>query len=108
MADRKKFVILARDGAGSGPLRAQLYAAHRARLDAGDADVTIDASGPLFDPDGSSDTPSGSLLIVSASGIAEVRAFSERDPFYTERVWESVDIHAFDARRWNNSAGKDS
>jgi uncharacterized protein YciI len=102
MADEKRFVVVARDGANSEADRARLYDAHRARLSVLD-NVTIDAAGPLFAADALPESPRGSLFIITAPDVDVVWDFVKADPFYFGHVWESVDVHQFIPRRWRTS-----
>ena len=86
------FVIYAKDKADSKQARATSMDAHRAYL-TGIID-TIRTAGVLLDEAGVS---VGSMFVIEAPDKASVEAVVAREPFVTQGVFESVEVHAF---RW--------
>ncbi|WP_322050639.1 YciI family protein [Paraburkholderia bannensis] len=85
------YVIYCMDDPSTPNARDQHYAEHRAHLAA--ATVKLLVCGPLTAV--SSEKRVGSMLLVEADDISDVKAFAERDPFYVNRVWNDVQIHPF-------------
>lgn len=84
-----QYVLLCRDAAGAPELRARFREEHVAHV-RGSGMVRL--AGPLTDEAGG---VIGSLLIVEATELAAVQAFSQTDPFQRQGVYESVDILPF-------------
>ena len=97
---RSYFAIWARDRPGMLAERTRVREAHRARLREGAPGVRVVLGGPTTDADGAMD---GSLLVVEANDIAEVRAFVAGDPYVLAGVYalESVEI-----RPWSWGIGR--
>lgn len=75
-------------------LRLANYEAHKSHLST--ASVRSVVSGPLLAEDG--ETMIGSLFIVEAGSLGDVRAFVEADPFRKAGVWSEIEIHRFHLR----------
>jgi uncharacterized protein YciI len=85
------FVRIAWNAPDSQAARDRHFPAHKAHL-ASDGSL-VAQSGPLFDRDGAR---VGALMIFEAADIAEVEAFSARDPFVVNGVYDDVRILRFD------------
>lgn len=85
------FVIYCTDDPATPNAREEHYPAHRAHLAA--ATVKLMVAGPFTEVAG--ERKIGSMLVVEANSIEDVRAFAQRDPFYVHRVWNSVQIHPY-------------
>jgi uncharacterized protein YciI len=83
------FAVYALDKPDAGLLRAELGDAHRARLRGHDHPVEVVIAGPLLDEAGN---PIGSLIVIEAASIGDVRAFMDADPYILNGVYESADI----------------
>ena len=83
------FVVIGRDVAGSGEKRAAVRDRHlasaRPLTDAG----RIRFAGPLRDEAGG---PCGSVLVLEFDSLGEARAFAESDPYWTEGVFDSLEV----------------
>lgn len=90
------FMIFAQDRVDSLPLRITNREAHRARLDALQAENRILTAGPLpivpSDPDQGF---SGSLILAAFETLADAKAWAEEDPFMIAGVYESVDVRPY-------------
>jgi uncharacterized protein YciI len=86
------FVRIAYNAPDSGEARAQYFPAHKAHLETGGALVI--QSGPLFAT--ADDARVGALMIFDAPSLAEVEAFSARDPFIVHGIYDDVRILRFD------------
>lgn len=82
------FVIIGRDGAEAKALRPKLRPAHLEHLAGLDRVGRIVLAGPLTDG-------AGSLIVLKAETIEEVRAVAKRDPYVTGGVFASFEIHPF-------------
>ena len=90
------FMILANDIADSAELRAKHREAHRARIEAMQAEGRILTAGPLpVDPERSDLGLSGSLIVASFDDIDAARRWAESDPFRHGGVYESVDVRHY-------------
>jgi uncharacterized protein YciI len=89
------FAVHAIDKPGALPLRLELYAAHRAYLENGEALVTVVLSGPLQSDDG--EVMVGSFFLIDAPDRATVTAFAKADPF-ANGVWGDIQITRFHRR----------
>lgn len=70
------------------------YPAHKAHLErTADFGINIVMSGPLVKDDG--ETPMGSMFVIEAPNKAAVEAYQKADPFYTAKVWQSINLTAF-------------
>ncbi|WP_447588060.1 YciI family protein [Aquipseudomonas campi] len=88
------YAIHCLDHANGVDLRLANYDAHKAYLAAASVQTVI--SGPLLGADG--ETMIGSLFVVRADDIEQVRAFNSNDPFAKANVWARVDINPFNMR----------
>ena len=86
-----QFAIYCVDKPNALDLRMATRAAHLAYLEAKPIDIVI--AGPLLDDSGN--TMKGSLFIVEADDAAQVRRFSEADPYCIAGLFERVEIHGF-------------
>jgi uncharacterized protein len=85
------FAVWARDRDGMLAVRQQVREAHRARLRApAPHAVTVVLAGPLNGGDGQ--TMNGTLLVVQAESLADVRRFVDADPYTQAGVYGPVDI----------------
>jgi uncharacterized protein YciI len=98
------FVIHCLDRGDALPRRLALYDAHKSYL--ASAPVRSVVSGPLLASDG--ETMIGSLFIVEADDIDEVRRFNSADPFHGADIWADVNIHPFLMRVDNRPAKTDA
>ena len=85
-----QFAIYCVDKPNALELRMATRAAHLAYLESKPIQIVI--AGPLLDD--SSDMR-GSLFIVEADDIAQVRRFSEADPYRKAGLFERVEVHGF-------------
>lgn len=85
------FVIYCQDDPATPGAREANYPAHRAHLAA--ATVKLLVAGPFTEVN--SDRKIGSMLVVEADSIEDVRAFAQRDPFFVNSVWNNVQIHPY-------------
>lgn len=89
------FVVFGTDKPGMQETRAATRATHREYLRSPDKHpVTVRAGGPTLSQDGAS--MNGTLLIVEADDIDQVRAFVADDPYSRAGIFASVEI-----RPWN-------
>lgn len=88
------FAIHCIDHPGKVEDRLAHYDAHKAYLAAASLAQVI--SGPLLA--GDHETMIGSLFVVEAEGIEEVRAFNAADPFNRAGIWREINIHPFSMR----------
>lgn len=91
-------VVIAADKPGMEALRAQTKERHKRHLDGCAPGLRVLQSGPLLGPDGGE---RGSLVVVQADSVADVRAFIEADPYSEAGLFASVQIHPWDWRRGN-------
>jgi len=92
------FVIHATYRKDGMPTRAKFYRAHRIHLDQAEShNVNVVTAGTLVADDG--ETPVGSVFVVEAASRAAVDAFTRSDPYHVNRVWETVQIHAYNKKR---------
>lgn len=89
------FLVLGTDKPGMEAVRKEVRPAHREYLrNPGRHAVVTRVGGPTLHDDGA--TMNGTLLIVEADGIEQVRAFVADDPYGRSGLFQSVDI-----RPWN-------
>lgn len=86
------FCVYALDKDGAGDARAARRPAHRERLRVHDHPVCVRIGGPLLDTAGAM---IGTLLIVEAEDIDDVRRFVDGDPYSEAGVYAAVDIRPF-------------
>lgn len=84
-----QYAVYALDKPDAGPLRAQHRDAHRARLRDHDHPVEVVIAGPLLDD---AENPIGSLFVIEAASIGDVRAFMDADPYILNGIYQSADI----------------
>jgi uncharacterized protein YciI len=82
------YVIIGRDSSEAKDLRPKLRPAHLDHLGTLDRDGRIKLAGPLTDG-------AGSLIVLEASSVEEVRDIADRDPYVKGGVFASVEIHPF-------------
>lgn len=87
-----RFIIYSCDKEGALEIRKANRDAHLAFL-AMEAPVTVLSAGPWLDDFG--ETMKGSLLIVEADTLDEVRTWLTADPYAKAGLSESVTIHPF-------------
>jgi uncharacterized protein YciI len=85
------FLRLCLDKPGAASIRDAHRAAHRAYLTS--PPVTIVQAGPLLDEDGGM---IGSMIIVDAESLNEVRAFHEGDPFTKIGLFQTAHLVRWD------------
>jgi uncharacterized protein YciI len=88
------YAIHCLDHQGAVNKRLENYEAHKAYLAKGLVKTII--SGPLLAED--NDTMIGSLFVVEADSLDQVRDFNANDPFQHAGVWATVNIHPFNKR----------
>jgi uncharacterized protein YciI len=81
------FVWIGRDREGSAEARARVRPAHLEQLRAHTPKIRF--AGPLRDADG---TPRGSVIVIEAATLAEVRALAAADPYAREGVFASWEV----------------
>ncbi len=81
------FVWIGRDRDGSAETRARVRPAHLEALRPLAARIRF--AGPLRDEHG---TPRGSVIVLEAASLAEVREIAARDPYATHGVFASTEI----------------
>lgn len=86
------YSIYALDKDGMAETRAANRPDHRERLRSHDHPVQVHIGGPLLNDVGGM---IGTLLIVEADGIEDVRRFVEGDPYNAAGVYASVEIRPF-------------
>ncbi|USI73343.1 YciI family protein [Sphingomonas morindae] len=83
----KPFMILARDHADAGTLRAETRPRHLAYLKT--LGERILRAGPLLDPAGA---PQGSLILAEFDGLDAARAFAAGDPYAEAGLFASLEV----------------
>ncbi len=81
------YAIKCRDKPNSKEKRMAGLKAHLAHMDEVFDRVSIAC--PLYDEEGGF---AGSMLVISATDMADARAFIEGDPYYNSDIWESIEI----------------
>jgi uncharacterized protein YciI len=88
------YAVWASDRPGMLATRMRVRDAHRARLrDPGAHPVKVVAGGPTLDEADAS--MSGSLLVIEADSLGDVRAFLAEDPYQREGVYARVEVRAW-------------
>jgi len=82
------YTIVCRDKPGSKTTRMARLTDHLAHIDTVYDRIKIAA--PLRD-DADEDF-TGALLVVTATSVADARAFIEADPYFKADIWESVQV----------------
>ena len=86
------FVVFNTDKPGALATREATRPAHRVHLREHKHKVKLHHAGPTLTEDGKMN---GTLLVVEADDIAEVRAFVSDDPYSKAGIFEKVDIRPF-------------
>lgn len=93
------YVVWASDRRGALALREQVRPSHRQRLRAPSPHaVKVLAAGPTLQVEDG--TMNGTLLVVWAASVQDVRAFLDDDPYQRSGVYASVEI-----RHWHCGLG---
>ena len=87
--DTTYFAIWVRDRPGMLEERRRVREAHRARLLQGTPGVRVVLGGPTLDDAGDM---TGSLLVIEAAGIEQVRAFVAGDPYMEAAVYDPASV----------------
>lgn len=87
------FVIVGHDGPEGLARRPAVRPRHLEHLRPLDRAGRVVVAGPLFRDDG--ETPRGSLIVLEAGSLEEVRALAARDPYVTEGVFERYEVMPF-------------
>ena len=82
------FMVMGRDKEGAVEHRAATRQRHLAYY--GDVQIKILLAGPLLD-DGTGN-PIGSMLVVEANDIEEVREMAQGDPYFIDGVFGSLEV----------------
>ena len=82
------FVIIGRDGPDAKELRPRLRPAHLEHLGGQDRLGRLRLAGPLTDG-------AGSLIVIEAESIEDVRRIADADPYVTGGVFAELEIHPF-------------
>lgn len=91
-------VVIAADKPAMQELRAQTKERHKQHLDRGAPGLSVLQSGPLLTPEGKE---CGSLIVLDAASLADVRSFVDADPYSQAGLFASVKIHPWNWRRGN-------
>ena len=83
-----KFVIIGKDGPDGARLRPIHRPAHLDRLKSWDQQGKIILAGPLTDQ-------TGSLIVVEAETLEEVKSFAQKDPYTLHSIFQEVSVHPF-------------
>ena len=86
-----QFAVYCVDKPSALDLRMATRAAHLAYIES--KPIQIIMAGPLLGEDGNG--MRGSLFIVEADDVAQVRRFSDADPYRRAGLFERVEIHGF-------------
>ncbi|MFP3606849.1 YciI family protein [Paraburkholderia sp. SIMBA_053] len=84
-------VIYCVDDPATPDAREAHYAEHRSHLK--EAPLKILVAGPYTEE--GSDRKIGSMLLVESETLDEARKYAHNDPFFVNKVWKEVRIHAF-------------
>jgi uncharacterized protein YciI len=87
--DTTYFAVWARDRPGMLEDRKRVREAHRARLLEGAPGVRVVLGGPTLDDAGDM---AGSLVVIEAADIAQVRAFVAGDPYVEAGVYDPASL----------------
>lgn len=82
------FVIIGHDGPDGPAKRPEVRPRHLDHLRPLSARGQVKLAGPLTDR-------TGSLIVVDVANLAEAWALVSRDPYVTEGVFASVEVHPF-------------
>ena len=83
------FCCYCRDRPDSAAIRAEMFSAHIAHIEASLDRYLI--AGPLKQ----GDLTVGSMLVVKAEDAAAARVFLEQDPYFAAGLWDSIVIDQF-------------
>ena len=86
------FVVRCLDKPGAAPIRAENIDRHRAYLAEHGKNVFV---GGAIVTESDEANMIGSLMLVEADSLEQVRAFANNDPMNLAGVWESIEIHRF-------------
>ena len=84
------FTYRGKDSARGVELRKLHRDKHLAHLDGLDQAGHILFAGPLLDEAGQ---PCGSVIVMACADFAEARGIAESDPYLTEGIFESIEVH---------------
>jgi uncharacterized protein YciI len=88
------YAVWATDSPGMQATRMRVREAHRARLrEPGEHPVKVVAGGPTLDE--SDAAMNGSLLVIEAESMEDVRRFVADDPYALEGVYAHVEVRAW-------------
>lgn len=86
-----RFIVHCLDKPDSQDLRMATRSAHLEYIDASGIEVVM--AGPLLSDDGT--TMLGSLFVLEAESLEDVRRFAEQDPYRKAGLFQTVNIHPF-------------
>ena len=92
------YVILGRDGPDSLPIRRRVRPAHLERVEALRAAGRLVLAGPMPAIDGPDPGPAGftgSVIVAEFADLDEARAWANADPYVTDGVFASIEVHPF-------------
>ncbi|GJL94755.1 MAG: hypothetical protein DHS20C05_11600 [Hyphococcus sp.] len=84
------YILLCRDKADHGALRAETREAHLGYIK-GAANAVL-LAGPLLDDD---EKPVGSMLIIEASNLDDAKQFAAGDPYARAGLFQTVDVRPY-------------
>lgn len=84
------FILIGTDGPAARERRPAVRPAHLAHWQPLDQRGRVRFGGPLLDTGGS---PCGSVLVFEADDLAAATAHAERDPYVTDGVFATFDLH---------------
>lgn len=87
------FAIIGFDGPHGAERRPAVRPRHLEHLRPLDRAGRVVVGGPLFADDGK--TPRGSLIVLEAASLDEVRELAARDPYVVEGVFERYEVRPF-------------
>lgn len=87
------FVIIGHDGPDALAKRPEVRPRHLEHLRPLDRAGRVLIAGPLFADDGR--TPAGSLIVLEAASLDEVRDLAGRDPYVVEGVFARHEVRPF-------------
>ena len=85
------FIVSGRDKAGGLQARLTFRPQHRAYYEGLGEDLVL--AGPYLDAAGE---PIGSMIVMRAAGQQAAEQFARHDPYWTEGVFETLDISRWD------------
>lgn len=87
-----RYALICKDKPGHLQVRLDTRPAHVAWLDELNARGGLSFAGPFLDADGK---PTGSLVVVEATDMAEAEAIAAADPYAKAGLFASVEINAW-------------